>query len=367
MADDFSSVFESPLDDPPDADDLVRAAMEWHFSPLTGSPYWTERAKSFGFDPRTDISTLADLRLFSDIEVDWSGIPAHLLVPRGSRREPRRFGVYESGGATGPPKRIVDATSRSRNVAWQSMMLDAQGFPSGEGHWLHIGPTGPHVMAKNISVLSQLRGFLCFFVDLDPRWVRRCLSTGREEEAGRYVDHILDQVKEVLATQDIRAVSSTPRILEKAVGRADVYALMREKLRGIIWGGTSADAETLRLFEEEAFPRARIAGAYGNTMMGVAPQRTRLPGDTAACVFRPHYPYTVVELVDPERPERRVAEDEEGRVVITVLTRDYFTPPTLERDLATRRASAGGFPGIELSEVRPCDTGHTAALVEGVY
>lgn len=74
----------------------------------------------------------------------------------------------------------------------------------------------------------------------------------------------------------------------------------------------------------------------------------------------------MVELVDPAQPDRIVADDEDGRVVITVLTRDYFTPPTLERDLATRRASADGFPGIELSGVRPYESAGTS-VVEGVY
>ncbi|MFI9810033.1 phenazine biosynthesis protein [Streptomyces sp. NPDC052301] len=366
MADDFSSVFEPPIDSSPDIDDLVRATMEWHFSPLTGSPYWVDRATSFGFDPLTDVKTVADLGLFADVAVDWSRIPASSLVPRGCLGRGKRFGVYESGGATGAPKRIVDATSRSRNVTWQSHMLDEQGFPSGAGGWLHIGPTGPHIMARNISVLAELRGFLNHFVDLDPRWVRRCVAEGRQPEFRRYIDHVLDQVKDVLSSQDIRAVSSTPRILEHIAAREDVYTLMREKVRGIVWGGTSIDAETLHLLEDEVFPEATLAGAYGNTMMGVAPQRTRLDADAAACTFRPYYPYTVVELVDPAQPERAVEEDEEGRVVITVLTRDYFTPPTLERDLAVRRRSAGGFAGIELSDVRPYEPADTK-IIEGVY
>jgi hypothetical protein len=366
MADDFSSVFEPPLDQTPDVDELVRAAMEWHFSPLTGSPYWVERAKTLGFDPRKDVQSQADLRLFADVAVDWSGIPADQLVPRGNVGRGVRHGVYESGGATGAPKRIVDATSRRRNVEWQSRMLDEQGFPAQGGGWLHIGPTGPHIMAKNITSLGEIRGHLSYFVDLDPRWVRRCLAEGRKDEFRRYIDHILDQVKDVLASQDIRLMSSTPRILETIAGRDDVYRLVTEKIQGMIWGGTSMDAETLRLFEEEVFPGARLAGAYGNTMMGVAPQRTRRPGDPAPCIFRPFYPYTLVDLVDPDEPTRRVADGEQGRVVVTALTRDHFTPPTLERDLAVRRPSVDGFPGIELSDVRPYESASTT-VVEGVY
>ena len=349
-----------------DADELVRAAMEWHFSPDTGSPYWLARAKEFGFDPRAEVTTVADLRLFADVPIDWTVVPAGQLIPRGCLGRGDQFWVHESGGATGAPKRIVDATSRAGAVRWQSRMLDEQGFPSGEGGWLHIGPSGPHIMAKNVRNLAHLRGFLCNYVDLDPRWVRRCLAEGRREDFQRYVGHVFDQVRDVVASQDIRAVSSTPRMLELLTARTDILPRLRETVRGVIWGGTSADGETLRLLQEEVFPEAAVRGVYGNTMMGIAPQRSAEPDDQAVCVFRPFHPYSIVELVDPENPERAVDVDEEGRVRVTVLTRDFFAPPTLERDLAIRRASAPGWAGIELSHVRPFEAAG-AKVIEGVY
>ncbi|MDH2428033.1 phenazine biosynthesis protein [Sphaerisporangium sp. TRM90804] len=368
MSDDFAAVFEAPVDTTPDLDELVVATMTWHFSPATGSPYWVGRAPGLGFDPLTDVRTYDDLRLFDAVPVDWSSIPAQTLIPRGCAGRPGRFGVYESGGATGAPKRIVDATSRRRNIEFQNLHLDEQGFPTGDGQagWLHIGPTGPHIMAKNIGNLSELRGFTPFFVDLDPRWVRRCIANGREDESKLYVDHILDQVKDVLLSQDIRAVSTTPRVLESIVARHDVYKVLGDKVRGVIWGGTSMDAETLRLLEQEAFPEATFAGAYGNTMMGMAPQRTRREGDASPCVFRPFFPYTVMEVVDPVETDRPVGVDERGRVKITSLTREFFMPPTAERDMVTRRAPAAGYPGIEVSDVRPAEVA-AKAVIEGVY
>jgi hypothetical protein len=35
----------------------LRAAVQWHFSSATGSPYWLRRAKSLGFDPLTDVKS----------------------------------------------------------------------------------------------------------------------------------------------------------------------------------------------------------------------------------------------------------------------------------------------------------------------
>jgi hypothetical protein len=356
------AIFEAPLHALPELDEVVLATMAWHFSPDTGSDYWVGRVSELDFDPLTDVRCAADLALFDTVKVDWSSIPAGALIPRGSAAT--RFGSYESGGTTGAPKRIVDATSRRRNVAWQSTILDVQGFPRGDGGWLHIGPTGPHIMAKNITSLAGMRGFLPHFVDLDPRWAKRCKAEGRPEDFDRYLGHVLDQVRDVLLSQDIRAISSTPPVLATIAARPDVYLPLREKVRGVIWGGTSASPETLRLLDREVFPDAVVSGAYGNTMMGVAPQLPHAD-EQDPYVFRPFYPYSVVELVNETDPGRPVPLGGQGRVKITTLTRDLFVPPMLERDAATRENPVGS-AGIELSGVRPADTG-AAAIVEGVY
>jgi hypothetical protein len=34
-----------------------QAAVQWHFSPETGSRYWLERAKPLDFDPVTEVKT----------------------------------------------------------------------------------------------------------------------------------------------------------------------------------------------------------------------------------------------------------------------------------------------------------------------
>ena len=104
MSDDFSNIFEAPLDRLPGLDDVVRGTMAWHFSAGTGSPYWTSRAAGLGFDPLTDVRCADDLRLFEDVAVDWAAIDAADLIPRGHDGT-ERFGVYESGGTTGAPKR----------------------------------------------------------------------------------------------------------------------------------------------------------------------------------------------------------------------------------------------------------------------
>lgn len=70
-------------------------------------------------------------------------------------------------------------------------------------------------------------------------------------------------------------------------------------------------------------------------------------------------------MVDPEEPTKPMGDGAEGQVMVTVLTRDLFVPPTLERDLATRHTPSGD-GGIEVWGVRPGTTAHHTAI-EGVY
>jgi hypothetical protein len=50
-----------PIDDPTA---YLQAAVRWHFSPETGSPYWLKSATALDFDPLTDVKTFEDLGLF---------------------------------------------------------------------------------------------------------------------------------------------------------------------------------------------------------------------------------------------------------------------------------------------------------------
>ena len=37
---------DAEFDVQPDPDEFIRAGMDWHFSPTTGSPFWLKRAES---------------------------------------------------------------------------------------------------------------------------------------------------------------------------------------------------------------------------------------------------------------------------------------------------------------------------------
>lgn len=350
-------------------DDFVQAAMEWHFSPATGSPFWVKRATELPFDPRRDIRTWEDLDLFPDVSEEWRDVPVDQLVPAGIDRKGWDFQVFDSGGTTGRPKRIVESRSRRQGVEWVSEVLDAHGVPGeGDGHWLHIGPTGPHIVGRSIGLLAHQRQTFCHFIDFDPRWVKGLAKQGRSEEVGRYVRHILDQVLDVLRTQPVSVVFATPPVLEAIAADDTVLELVQKRARGIIWAGTSIGAETLYTLETEIFPDAAVVGMYGNTMMGIAPQRPKGSGEEdGSCVFIPYHPFSRVKLVDPEDPSREVPYGERGQARISLVSRDLLLPWTLERDTALRIRPDSTYPQDGVADVRPPVSGSAPAIVEGVY
>lgn len=354
-------------DTPPD--EFIQAAMEWHFSPTTGSPFWVKRAAELPFDPRRDIRTWEDLDLFPDVSEEWRDVPVDQLVPAGIDRHGWDFQVFDSGGTTGRPKRIVESRSRRLGVEWVSKVLDEHGIPGeGDGHWLHIGPTGPHIVGRSIGLLAQQRQTFCHYIDFDPRWVKRLAKQGQTDDVVRYVRHILDQALDILRTQPVSVLFATPPVLEAIAAHDDMLDLVQQRVRGIIWAGTSIGAETLHTLETEVFPDAAVVGLYGNTMMGIAPQRPREPGqDDEGCVFIPYHPYSRVRLVDSEDTVREVAYGERGQARISLVSRDLLLPWTLERDVALRIRPNAAYPQDGVADVRPPASGNAPAVVEGVY
>lgn len=363
-------IYQSQFTALPSLDDVIAAAMRWHFDEATGSRFWLAQAKRFSFDPRRDVKTRNDLALFPDVGEAWEVASVDDLLPRGciparDSATPWAFLVFETGGTTGQTRRIAEMTSRYRGVEWVSHMLDVHGFPGVEqGHWLHIGPTGPHIVGRSVPLLAHKRRAFCYTVDFDPRWVKKCLREGRAEEAKRYAEHIIDQALSVIRTQPVSVMFATPPILEAICKRPDVHAEFAKKIRGILWAGTSVSPETLRLVEEEFFPDAKVVGLYGNTLMGIACQRPRQAHDSNPCVFQPFHPFCLIDILDPTL-RQLVPHGEAGQVRTTLMTPEMFLPNNLERDFAIRVAPTAQLPWDGVADVRPLPS--AGKVIEGVY
>jgi hypothetical protein len=358
----------------PTIDEHVQSLMQWHFSEATGCPYWLQRRKTLGFDPLKDVRGFADLARFPDVADEWRETAATDLVPKGLAAGP--VFVWETGGTTGAPRRIIEGGERYTGSVQSAVqdVLDSHGFPAPRKTgapcgWLNVGPTGPHQTGKNRQTAAVNRGCLPYVIDLDPRWVKRLYREGRQDEASRYVAHVIDQTLDVLRTQPIQIMSATPPLIQAMCEHQEAYDLIRQKIKGIVWGGTSMSEETLRLLEEELLPGIPIVGTFGNSLAsGNVWQRPRKPGDPFRCVFGvyvPAPPAYMLQLVALDDSTKEVAAGETGRVKFHILKREFFLPNHVERDAAVCVEPRAFGPNPSLSLVRPLEGARRE--VEGVY
>jgi acyl-CoA synthetase (AMP-forming)/AMP-acid ligase II len=366
VAQPVNPILDLPFDTRPDPGEYVRAAMAWHFSPETGSPFWLERAKSLDFDPRTDVKSFGDLRLFPNIINELRDVPAQDLIPRGYGPDPEVAGVYESGGTTGAPKRLMFLKDwMDAMTAWTGHKLAAFGFPR-RPNWLSVTPTGPHMIGTVASNLAAANGGLAFKIDLDPRWVKKLIAAGQPGDADAYAEHLIDQAGFVLRTQDVGAVIITPPLLDRLARRDDLVELVNQKVAAIAWGGAHMDADTRYLYRTEVFPEIRLFGAYGSTtILGTAAERPGLPADDP-CTFDPFSPYITFSVINPDTGQP-VEYGERGQVVMNHVSKSALLPNNLERDLATRIEPPADQVGDSVADVAPVTRFDDETVIEGVY
>jgi D-arabinose 1-dehydrogenase-like Zn-dependent alcohol dehydrogenase len=366
---------DCPPGQPPDPEELITAAMQWHFGPQTGSAFWLERARTLDFDPRRDVRTYDDLRLFPNVSDELRHVRAADLIPKGYGPGHHLVGVYESGGTTGAPKKVVLLDDWLELwIGWALRVTELHRFPPGM-NWLSVTPGGPHLLGHLGASHARRLGVAAFTVDMDPRWVKKLLSEGRADEADRYAEHILDQCQPILEEEEIGVLIVTPPLLERLARRKRLAEVVRQKVRLISWGGTHMDADTRRLYRTEIFPGAEVRGLYGNTMLlGGAAERPTAErptldeadeADEKACIFDPFVPYISFSVIDPATGEN-VPYGRRGRVLAHHVSKSMLLPNNLERDEATRVPSPSG-PGDSVADVTPAVSLNEDGIQEGVY
>jgi hypothetical protein len=265
--------------------------MQWHFDPATGSRYWLSRAERLGFDPRSDVKGVEDLVLFPDMTDELRNVRVADLVPRGYGSRARLLNVFDSGGTTGAPRRVVQLHDWMRHSTEQvDRRLRAHGLPV-DAQWLTVAPTGPHLVGDVLQRAASALGGVSLSIDMDPRWVKGLVAAGRADEAEAYTDHLVEQCRRILLGQDIGVLAATTPLLERFAREDDLLDAINGSVEAIIWGGTHMDPDTRHLLSTGVFPYVPVIGMYGNTMMLTAlMERVGLTA-SEPCVFDPVSPY----------------------------------------------------------------------------
>jgi hypothetical protein len=348
-------------------DRWVREVVAWHFDPATGCPFWLERARTLGFDPRERVTSFADLKLFGGFEDEWlRGGPVQRWVPKGSAGKP--VFVFETGGTTGVPKTRINCDDFRIDYEVFSTTLPDEHFPKG-GNWLMLGPSGPRRLRLAVEHLAQHRGGISFCVDLDPRWVIKLIKKGWSEHLNAYKDHVIDQAVTILqAGHDIKCMFTTPKLLESLALRLESMGTSIGKIgiKGIFSGGTEFTPQWNRFAHEELLDGAYMTPTYGNTLMGLAASGASGPHNNYKIAYYAPQPRAVVEVVQFDDENKLVEYGQTGRVKLTTLTKEFFMPGFLERDEGEREPPDPKYPWDGVSGVRPYRA-FAATTTVGVY
>src|SRR5262245_3876919 len=132
-------------------------AVNKHFHPELGAPFWLEYAKTtLKWDPRKEVKSFDDLKKFPIFEDDWlRGGPVRRWIPKSL--EKRGTYVFETGGTTGIPKSRAVVDDFKIDYENFSHTLPDEYFPKGS-NWLMLGPSGPRRLRLAVEHLCQYRG-----------------------------------------------------------------------------------------------------------------------------------------------------------------------------------------------------------------
>jgi hypothetical protein len=227
-----------------------------------------------------------------------------------------------------------------------------------------VGPTGPRRLRLSIEHLANHRGSSCYFVDLDPRWVKKLIKSQQGEQARAYMAHVIEQAVAILKNRRVSALFTTPKLLEEL---SQHISIPDAGIKGVFCGGTTMTPQSTRFLVEEVLEgRVDFVPVYGNTLMGLAAHKPGLAADGYSITYHAPEPRAVLRVTDPADPDRTVELGQWGRVELTTLTREFFMPRFLERDEGVRRPPCGAYPWDGVGEVRPYGADATN-IVEGVY
>ena len=347
--------------------------VQWHFHDSTGCPFWLEKKAELNFDPLTEVKGYDDIKKFPLFEDEWlRGGPVRRWVHKALEDKPTY--VFETGGTTGIPKSRVVMDDFRIDYEVFSETLPEEYFPKG-ANWLMLGPSGPRRLRLAVEHLCQVRGGICFTIDLDPRWVVKLIKKGWMEHLEAYKQHCIDQAITVLtAGHDVKCMFATPKLLDSlALALEERGTSIQEVgITGIFSGGTEFTPQWTRYCVEELFggppeeSGVYMTPTYGNTLMGLACSKPVTAAENYKISYYAPQPRAVTEVVDFDDPNSVVGYGETGRVKLTTLTKELFVPGFLERDEGEREEPFETYPWDGVSGVRPFH-GVASQTTVGVY
>ena len=311
------------------------------------------------------MKSFADLTRFPNIVDELRDVPVEDLVPAGYGASPP-LTIWESGGTTGAPKRVVAPLEGVQQLGiWLVEELDEPAIRG--GGLLFVGPSGPHMFGQIQRYIANFMDTRLFYIDLDPRWVKKLVARGALEE------YVVLRRASGLTSRDgpaqpgHQAAHYHPSaVAGHRAQRRGLVELINTKVRRIFRSVARTSRRRHTRVAAGGFPHARLHNLYGSTMI-LGSSRMREPlSDNDSVIHDPRSPYITFTVVDPDSGDL-VPYGQRGQVVMNHVSRAMFLPNNLERDTAVRVAAPHGQVGDSVSEVRPVEVFGGQPVTEGVY
>ncbi|GGN33696.1 phenazine antibiotic biosynthesis protein [Streptomyces fuscichromogenes] len=354
-----------PAVHPTDPDAYLRAALDWHFGAETGSPFWLRRAEKLDFDPLRDVHGYEDLALFPNVVDELRQVAVEDLIPRGYGPNPPMPRVFETGGTTGAPKRVILMPDWIE--AALDRMLAGPVFAGREAaNILVAAPTGPHKIGSQYDWVVARQNTVKFAIDIDPRWVKKLIGQGKDDEVKAYVEHVLDQIEHVLESQHVGMLVTTPPLLRACAGRPRLVELINSKIEVVFWGGAHMTVDERFQLAHEHFPNVRMISRYNSALILEGAREREGLGADSDITYDPRSPVVTFRVVDPGT-RQPVRYGERGQVVMNHISKGMFLPNNLERDSAVRVEGRPGQIGDSVAGPKPVDRFGGERVIEGIY
>lgn len=337
----------------------LRQVLRIHFDAEQGTHYWLGKQEELGIDAIQQIRNVEDLAILGPMdERALTERPIEDFIPQAFHKH-NDYLLAETAGTLGRPKAAVHRADEFETAFVAPFVKAARraGFPRG-GHWLFIGPTGPHIIGRAARRCAKALGAAdAFTVDFDPRWAKK-LPAG-SFAAQRYLEHVQEQALGVLEIQNIEVLFATPAVLAGLMER--IGEARRKAIRGIHLGGMTASADFIAR-TADMFPNAVILSGYGNTLLGMMPQLQY--SHESGFDYFPYGDRVILSLIplyeegdDPDIAAR-VDYGQRGRLMVHRLDKMQFLPNLIERDTAVRipplpDAASDGFIQDGLRDPQP--------------
>jgi hypothetical protein len=207
-----------------------------------------------------------------------------------------------------------------------------------------LGPSGPRRLRLAVEHLCQVRGGICFCVDLDPRWVIKLIKKGWMEHLEAYKKHVRRSGGDHPPAPATTSSACSPRPscwkASPTRWRRRARRSPRAGITGIFSGGTEFTPQWTRFAMEELLGARGVymTPTYGNTLMGLACSSPSRPPTATRSPTTRRSP--APSSKSSTRSTTRVVDyGQTGRVRLTTLTKEFFTPGFLERDEGEREAA----------------------------